>query len=326
MLAKTDKQINYPLQTMRDALLGEIYNQMHVDERIFFLSCDFGAPMLDKLRADFSERFINVGIAEQNLINIATGLALEGFKVFCYAIAPFVTMRAFEQIRNNIAIQGQIRNIDINIIGIGAGLSYDVSGPTHHCIEDISVIRTLPNIDFYSPSDINIAAALFRFSYHLKRPKYFRLDGKPLSIIHDQISEPDLKNGFKKLCKGDHICVIATGYMSHTGLEIAGLLAEENIKISVIDMFCIKPIDEIKLFKAIKNYKLIITLEEGFINNGGLDSLVSQIILRNKMNVIFKNFGFIDKYIFEMGSRKLLHKKNKIDSQSIIKTIKKQII
>src|SRR5208337_5213045 len=107
---------------------------------------DFGSPKLDKLREDFSDRFINVGIAEQNLVNVSTGLALEGYTVYAYAIAPFLVMRAFEQIRNNMSLLYHTRELNVNLIGVGAGLSYDVSGPTHHSVEDIAIIRTLPNM------------------------------------------------------------------------------------------------------------------------------------------------------------------------------------
>ena len=136
---------------MRDVFIEGIYNRMQEDRNLFFISADFGSPKLDRLREDFKDRFINVGIAEQNLINISTGLALEGFTVYAYAIAPFLTMRAYEQIRINLSLHAQLKEININLIGVGAGLSYDVSGPSHHCLEDLSIMRTLPNLIVFSP-------------------------------------------------------------------------------------------------------------------------------------------------------------------------------
>ena len=106
---------------------------MKTDEIIFFVSADFGSPVLDDIRADFPDRFLNVGIAEQNLINVSAGLALEGFTVFAYAIAPFITMRCFEQLRVNLALLSEVRDMNVNLIGVGAGYSYVVSGPTHQC-------------------------------------------------------------------------------------------------------------------------------------------------------------------------------------------------
>ena len=127
---------------MRDVFLRKIHSSMEQDSSIFFISADFGSPVLDDIRADYPDRFVNVGIAEQNLINVTAGLALEGFKVFAYAIAPFITMRCFEQLRVNLALLSEVREINVNLIGVGAGYSYVVSGPTHQCYEDITLIRS----------------------------------------------------------------------------------------------------------------------------------------------------------------------------------------
>src|SRR3972149_4013558 len=147
------------VKAMRDVFIEEIYNRMHEDRNIFFLSADFGSPKLDKLREDFRDRFINVGIAEQNLINISTGLALEGF-------------------------------------------SYDVSGPTHHCIEDITIMRSLPNFIIFSPSDWVLAQWFTDYSIKVKKPKYIRFDGKPLPSLYNITDCPDVVEGLGELKRG----------------------------------------------------------------------------------------------------------------------------
>jgi transketolase len=164
-------------KAMRDVLIENITKKMADNESIFFISADFGSPLLDHLREKFPDRFVNVGIAEQNLINISTGMALEGYTVFTYAIAPFLSMRCYEQIRN-LSLLSQIRDININLIGVGAGLSYDVTGPTHHCLEDISLMRILPNLVVFSPSDYVTTERFVDFSLQLKKPKYLRLTEK----------------------------------------------------------------------------------------------------------------------------------------------------
>ncbi|MBT4668128.1 MAG: transketolase, partial [Candidatus Ruthia sp.] len=111
---------------MRDVFLERIWQEMASNPSIFFVSADFGSPVLDKIREDFSDRFVNVGIAEQNLINITAGLAIEGFTVFAYAIAPFITMRCYEQIRVSLALLSEVRPMNVNLIGVGAGYSYVV--------------------------------------------------------------------------------------------------------------------------------------------------------------------------------------------------------
>ncbi len=316
---KTEKK------TMRDVFIEHIYHRMHEDQDIFFLCADFGSPKLDNIREDFKDRFINVGIAEQNLVNVSTGLALEGYTVYAYAIAPFLTMRAYEQIRVNISLHAQLKEINLNLIGVGAGLSYDVSGPTHHCLEDISIMRTLPNIMVFSPSDWVLAEKLADYSIRIKKPKYIRFDGKPLARIYKDIDDAALENGFCEIRTGDEICIISTGYMTHIAVNTANILTEDNINIGVIDAFLLKPVKEDLFFEKIQRYKYIITLEEAFINKGGLDSLVSYVLDNKNSNITLKRMGFKDAYVFDIGSRDYLHRLNKLDEDSIIQNIKRML-
>lgn len=308
------------VKTMRDVLTEEIYTRMHDNEKIFFLSDDFGAPALDKLREKFKDRFINIGIAEQNLINISSGLALEGFIVYAYGIAPFITMRCYEQIRNNLSLLSQLKEINVNLIGVGAGVSYDVSGPTHHCFEDIAMMRLLPNFVVFSPSDWKLTEKFIDYSLNVRKPKYIRLDGKPLPQIYDQIQNSDLENGFCELNRGKEICIASTGFMTHRALKIANELKNE-ISVGVIDLFLLKPVNEDLLFDSLKKYEHIITLEEAFIGKGGLDSLISDILYSKEPNIKLKKVGFKDRYVFVTGSRDYLHKLNGLDEESIIRII-----
>jgi len=303
---------------MRDAFIEAVYERMRRNHSIFFLSADLGAPALDRLRKDFRDRFINVGIAEQNLINVATGLALENYVVYAYAIAPFLTMRAYEQIRQNLSISSQIKPLNVNLIGLGAGLSYGLSGPSHHCLEDISIMRLMPNFTVFSPSDWKLAKDFVDYSIKVRMPKYLRFDGESLPLIYDKIDDLILEKGFYELSKGKKVCLVSTGFMTHRALKIAKKL--QNV--GVIDVFLLKPLDETSLFEALKKYEHIITIEEAFINNGGLDSLISKIFRERQFDVKLKNLGFNDKYVFEVGNRNYLHKLNGLDERSIVKVIK----
>lgn len=313
---KEDKKI------MRDVFIEQIYHRMQENLNIFFLCADFGSPMLDPIRAEFKDRFINVGIAEQNLINVSTGLALEGYTVYAYAIAPFLIMRAYEQIRVNLSLHSQLKEINVNLIGVGAGLSYDVSGPTHHCLEDISIMRTLPNITVFSPSDWVLAQKFVDYSIKIKKPKYIRFDGKPLAPIYKEIDDVTFENGFCEIRKGDEICLVSTGYMTHSAVKAANVLAEDNIDIGVIDVFLLKPLNEDLLIEALKKYRCIITLEEAFINKGGLDSLISCLVNSMNSSTRLKRMGFEDAFVFDIGGRGYLHKLNNLDEDSIIRVIK----
>jgi len=307
------------LKTMRDIFIDGVYEKMKKNKQIFFLSADFGAPALDKLRKDFKDRFINVGIAEQNLINIAAGLALENYIVYAFAIAPFMTMRTYEQIRQNLSISSQINPVNVNLIGVGTGLSYDLSGPSHHCLEDISIMRLLPNFIVFSPSDGKLVDGFVDYSIRIKKPKYLRFDSKPLPLLYDEIQDLNLENGFYELKKGKKICLVSTGYMTHTALRVAKKIND----IGIVDVFILKPLNEKLLFKTLAKYDYVITLEEGFINNGGLDSLISKILHDNQSNVkLINRLGINDKHIFDLGERDYLHKLNNCDKESIIKIIR----
>lgn len=309
------------IKVMRDVLIERIFSNMHMNDNIFFISADFGAPALDKLREKFHDRFLNVGIAEQNLINIAAGMALEGSIVYAYAIAPFLTMRAYEQVRTNLSLLSHTRRINVNLIGVGAGLSYDIAGPTHHCVEDISIMRVLPNIMIFSPSDWVLSEKFVDLSMNEQKPKYIRLDGKPVPRIYTDMENINLEIGFYELIEGDEICLVSTGYMTHYALHAAKELKEKNINIGVIDVFMLKPVIEDLLCQSLKKYRTVITLEEAFINKSGLDSLVADIIINGGLHIQLKRLGIKDKYVFDVGSREYLHKLNNMDEDYIVRMV-----
>jgi len=284
---------------------------MKSDKTIFFVAADFGAPILDKIREDYPDRFINVGIAEQNLVNVATGLALEGFTVYAYAIAPFITMRCYEQIRVNVSVLSHIRPMNINFIGVGAGVSYAMSGPTHHCLEDLSIMKTLPNMEVFSPSDYMIAEAYVDRTLSLKKPKYIRFDAKPMISLENNIQ--DFDNGFRVLQQGKKTAIISTGYMSQKAIDIV-----KDFDITLIDIYFINNYDKNKLEESLKNIDAIITIEEAFKNSGGLDVEIN-FNFKDKKIV---NLGFEKRYTFEIGSREFIHEANGIGVDDIINEIK----
>lgn len=305
------------VMTMRDSFIGTLCDRMTTDDAIFFLAADLGAPALDRMRDEFPSRFINVGIAEQNLINVASGLALEGFSVYTYAIAPFITMRAYEQVRVNLAVSSQIRPVNVTMIGLGGGVSYVVSGPTHHCLEDLAIMRLLPNMSVYCPSDWVVAEQLVAHTLTTIGPKYIRFDGKALPAIYTDSDNIDLNMGFAQLATGTDICLVSTGFMTHRAINVA----RECTGVAVIDIFSLKPYDESSLAALIAPYRHVITMEEGFINNGGVDSLVNKVVRENGLGCSQHPIGFNDRYCFELGSRDHLHSINGLDEAAVITLI-----
>lgn len=312
-----------PNKTMRDAFLSALLEKMKQDSSIFFLTADFGSPVLDHVRNNFPERFINVGIAEQNLINVAAGLALEGFNVYAYAIAPFITMRCYEQVKVNLALMSQLRTMNVNLIGVGAGFSYVVSGPTHHSIEDISIMRTLPNLEVLSPADWVMAQDMVDFTINCQRPKYLRFDSQPAPAIYQEETKPFHERGFNQLITGENICLVTTGYMTTQAINVQKIMAAEGIKLAVIDIFRLKNFDMPGLAEILKNYNAIVSMEEGFTGKAGLDSLL--LNLKNDFNLSFKfrAIGISDNYHFELGSRDQLLENYHAGIQSTLDMVRK---
>ena len=311
-------------QIIRDVLIERIFQVMLKNDDIFFVSADFGAPALDRLREQCGDRFINVGIAEQNLINIATGLALEGWVVYAYGIAPFLTMRAYEQIRTNLSILSQVREVNVNLIGVGAGLSYDVTGPTHHCLEDSSIMRLLPNFVVFSPCDSVTAERFVDYSVAIKKPKYLRLDGKAQPRVYQDGSQMSMEIGFCELRKGAEVGIVATGYMTHKALRVAEALSKHGIQAGVVDVFMLKPLNEALLYGWLKKYPSLVTMEESFIKKGGLDTLVADLIGEHGWRSGLTRLGFTDRYVFDVGDREHLHAVNGLDEGTIVTTILKR--
>ncbi len=288
---------------MRDAFLNGVMARMEADEKIFFLSADFGSPRLDVLAARYPGRWVNVGIAEQNLVNVAAGMALEGYATIAYAIAPFLSMRCYEQTRVNLCMLSQVRSLDVTLAGVGAGFSYDVSGPSHQALEDLSIMRTLPNLEVYSPADAVTAQGIATQRIGRGGVRYVRMDGKALPDLY--AAPPELARGFQELQTGREVLLVATGYMTHRALETAALLQQQGIAAAVMDVFALQPLDQTAFQQALVSASLVVSLEEGFIGKGGLDALVRQALVGVPQRIPHLGLGLTPEYSFEVGEREL---------------------
>jgi transketolase len=307
-----------PSMTMRDVFLGRLYAALKEGEKVFIVTDDFGAPTLDKIRTEFKDRFVNVGIAEQNAVNVATGLALEGFTAYAYGIAGFMAMRCYEQIRTNLSMAAQLRPLNCNIIGVGAGFSYDVSGPSHHCLEDITLMRLLPNMEVLSPGDWVTASRLAERSLRVSKPKYIRLDSKPVQQIYPEDMAVALDDGFHELEQGAGVCVVATGFMTQVARKA---LAQTTAPVGLVDLFSFAPLNEAKLLAVLSRYERVVTVEEGFIHRGGLDALITGLLAKGAKRIPVRALGVDDRFIYDVGNRPHLHKLAGMDEESILKAV-----
>lgn len=300
--------------SMRDAFLDELYHIAQEDRRVLFLSNDFGAPSLDKFREDLAGQFIHIGIAEQNMVNVATGLAMAGKVVYMYSIAPFLPLRCYEQIRVHLSL----KQPHINGVVVGAGYSYDLSGPTHQALEDIAVMNALPGMTILNGSDSVMGAAFARMTYENPGPKYVRFDREKLPSIYDE-QQGDFSDGLAILKNGWDLTIVATGIMVHQAFKVADELAKHSISAGIIDLYRIKPLNEELLLNTIRQSRQIVTLEEHFVNSG-IGSIISNLITDRGEDLRLKPLGIPNQYFTQGGGRKELHRLCGLDVASITKT------
>ena len=302
----------YPF--MRDVFIDKIYEEAKEDKDIFFLTPDMGAPSLDKFRTEMPKQFIHCGISEQHMIAMAAGLSLQGKKVFCYAMAPFITSRCYEQIKCSIAAMDQ----NVNLIGIGVGLGYADAGPTHYTTEDISTMRVFPNIEILTPTDTISTNIIAKHCVSERGFRFIRLDRDSLPDVYMKKNNFNLKDGFHEVSKSDEICVISNGYILN---KIYNIINSKNIDLGLIDLFKIKPLNE-NLLKYLKKYKTIVTIEEQWLE-GGLGSLILEYLSDNNVQKTVKRYGLNSRFFFENGGRDYLHENYGLNLENIISEITK---
>jgi transketolase len=300
--------------TQRDLFFKMLYEKALTDKDIILIVADISAPTLDDFRKNLPNQFINAGISEQNAILIATGLAKEHKKVYVYSIAPFITLRCFEQIRISCGISG----IPLNIIGMGTGLSYFNDGPTHHLIEDISIMRVIPNINIWNLTDNIITSKCFEETYIYDKCNYIRFDKDIYPEIY--LTNINFKNGFHCFNSNKDYFIISSGVFTHS---ILGLHKE----LGIIDIFKI-PFNTDAFIQIVKSSKKLITVEEHFLT-GGLGSIVLETLSDYKLNIPVYRIG-IDRQIgyskcFTYGGREIIRKELGLDKESILNKINNYI-
>jgi len=305
------------IKGMRDSFFDALFEIAKKDRDVVLITADTGAICHDKFKQKLGKQYINIGIAEQNMIGVAAGLALAGKKVYVYAIIPFVTMRCYEQIRVDLCCM----NLPVTIVGIGAGFDYSTLGPTHHGTEDIALMRALPGMQIYSPCDSLMAEVLLEATYKQKGPRYIRLDRTGIPLIYKNKVDVDISSGFTVFKKGEDVCIITTGRMVYFALQAAKKLSDDSIGVKIIDLFRIKPLNQDKLWNEIKDIKNIVTLEEHFLE-GGIGDLVGRMLLAEESAVSFKSIGVEDGFCRKYGSREYLYRINKLDVNSIVESVK----
>ena len=299
------------MEYQRDKLITKIYLEAKKNKDIFFISADFGAPALDIFREKLPEQFIHSGISEQNSVDLAAGLALDGRIVFVYAMAPFVTLRCLEQHKCSTGIM----NLKVCTIVAGIGLGYADAGPTHYATEDLSCLHSLINSNVSSASDPIVAEYLGQD--FIENPKYsfIRLDRHPTPTIDQNLNYESIKKGFRVISSEGDTCVISTGGILNNVINAQNF---SNKKFAICDLFRTKPISK-EFVDFVSNYKNLITVDEQ--STGGLSTIILELLNEHK---VLKNITCLklpEKYFFENGGRDFLLDESNLSPKKIAKKL-----
>lgn len=244
-----------------------------VDDLMMLTADTSTSAGLDRFKKAFPDKFQDMGIAEQNMVGVAAGLASEGFKVVTATFAPFQTMRCCEQVRINL---GYMQH-GVTLVGLASGVVLGTLGYTHCCIEDLGVMRAIPGMTVLSPADCGETVKAVKAAIDSNRPTYIRLTGgKDNPAVYKTDYDFQIGKGIV-LREGDHVALVATGTMVHQALGAADFLAERGLSATVVDMHTIKPMDAELVTQLCGKFKLVVTIEEHSVA-GGLGSAVAEVL------------------------------------------------
>lgn len=296
---------------MRNAFAEQLTKLAQEDQRVVLLSGDIGNKLFDNFRKVDDRRFYNCGVAEANMMGVAAGMALSGLRPVIYTITPFTTTRCFEQIR----VDACYHNVPVIIVGTGSGLSYAELGPTHHSLEDLAILRTLPGMTVLAPCDATELRLALRAALQQDGPVYMRIGKKGEPAIHRQA--PDFRIGAVIVVReGTDVALLSAGTIMPEVLKAADLLKEQGVSAEVVSVHSIKPLDTAYLASAGKQFKLLATIEEhGLI--GGLGSAVSEWKAAANAPIRQLSFGTPDEFMHEVGSQEYARAKYGLASENI---------
>ena len=303
----------------RQAICEVLMEQAKTDKDIVVLCSDSrGSASLAPFAKEFPEQFIEVGIAEQNLVSIAAGLAKCGKKAFAASPASFVSTRSYEQAKVDCAYSGT----NVTLIGISGGVSYGALGMSHHSAQDIAAMASIPNMRVYLPSDRFQTAKLIRALLQDEKPCYIRVGRNPVEDIYTEDDCPFEMDKATVLCEGTDALLIACGEMVKPTYEAAQILKEKGVSAAVLDMYCVKPLDKEAIVKAAQGAGVVVTVEE-HSPFGGMGSMVSQVVGENCPKKVI-NLALPDAPVITGTSREVFDYYG-LNGEGIAKTVEKAL-
>ncbi|WP_196602700.1 transketolase family protein [Pectinatus frisingensis] len=303
---------------MRNISTKVVWNLIKKDKNVVAVTADNGNEIYERIKAEYPNQYVDYGIAECNMVAGAAGMASVGKIPFLYAVTNFMSMRAYEFIRNIVCVP----KFNVKFLGRSAGVVTGTYGMTHQGTEDLAVLRTLPNLLVISPATPVEAKSATEFAYRYKGPVYIRLEGYNEPELFDESYKFETGKG-QIIHSGERATVISIGSVINEAIEAATFFQRKNIDIRVINMPMIKPIDSDLILQAAKETGNILTLEEHTIY-GGLGSAVAEVMAEHNCHARLIRMG-LNGYAKGCGNRKQMREINKISSKDIIDNIKKML-
>jgi transketolase len=305
---------------MRTAFFNTLADLAACDDRIFFLTGDLGFGVVETFARRFPDRFLNVGVAEQNMTGVATGLALSGKVVFTYSIGNFSTLRCLEQIRNGPCYH----NANVKVVSVGGGLVYGSLGMSHHATEDLAIMRVLPNLTVVAPGDPVETALATEALVWKNGPAYLRLGRAGEPVVHAAAIPFELGRAVQ-LREGRDLTLISTGGMLVAATRVADALAQDGLGCRVLSMHTVRPLDREAVLAAATDTRLVVTLEEHSVV-GGLGGAVAEVLAEvSGPRAPLKRIGLPSAFAPRAGSRDYLAHELGISEQAILATLRQTL-
>lgn len=306
---------------MRNIFVNEIQRIMREDSRVVFLSAECGFNVVESLAAEFPDRFYNLGIAEQSLVGTAAGVALRGLRPVAYTMAMFLTMRAYEQIRIDVAYQ----NLPVILAGVIPGYGYGNSGTTHHSIEDAAIMRVLPNMTVVYPGCEADVCAVAQQALEMDGPIYIGLGRNPVGLEFSYRAEKFQIGKALQVTQGDDAALFAYGAMLPVAMETEKLLAKEGVGLRVYNMHTIKPLDTETVAAAATECGILFTLEEQNVIGGLGGAIAEYLAEHSNIRCRFKRLGTPDTYSAVTGRQEWIHRHFGIDAENVAAEVREGI-
>lgn len=305
---------------MRTAFIEQLSTLASQDKRLMLLTGDLGFKVFDKFQQQHPNQFKNVGVAESFMVGLAAGMSFEGMIPFCYSIAPFLTMRPFEFIRNDVCFH----RANVKLVSVGGGYSYGPNGPTHHALTDLTLMQSFPEMTIFTPADPWEVRFAIEQAVKINGPVYVRLGRAGEEVLH----QGKIATAFNKpieLIKGEKVMVVASGLITANAYQAVKQLQHEGISVGLTSVPCIKPLDQQWMLSTFKHFEHIICIDEHDVR-GGLSLELITLAQQERCDVRkLLSLGAIHETLHVTGSQEYLRKQSKLDVASIVSAIKLRI-